>query len=234
MKRSIKMTLAATLILTATTLQAQPQGNGKHPSGLEKIQNEVKKIEEKLNLTASESQEMKTIYTIFFEKIKPLRNNENPETSRETFNNAIEERDAKVKALLKSDERYATYQQILAEGQNRMRDRVREHNTGDAPMENYAQLKQKLALNETQSNNLDEIFKNYHQKMKELRQNGKPAENFDQMKALKSERNAKVKSLLNNDKKYIIYLETLNEKQDDMRTKIKERRQERNKNRPTE
>lgn len=70
--------------------------------------------------------------------------------------------------------------------------------------------------------------------MKELRQNGKPAENFDQMKALKSERNAKVKSLLNNDKKYIIYLETLNEKQDDMRTKIKERRQERNKNRPTE
>ena len=70
MKKVFKMTMAGFVIMAATAIQAQPQNGDKRPSGEEMIKNEVKKMEEKLSLTAKESEEMKTIYTSFFEKIK--------------------------------------------------------------------------------------------------------------------------------------------------------------------
>ena len=234
MKKVFKMTMAGFVIMAATAIQAQPQNGDKRPSGEEMIKNEVKKMEEKLSLTAQESEEMKTIYTSFFEKIKDQRTPGNHEANREAITKAEQERDAQVKALLKSDDRFALYQQVKRENQEKMRGEFRQRREGQAPGADLQQLKQKLALTDDQSKKLDEIFSNHHQKMQALRQNGKPGENAEQFNTLVKERDAQVKTLLNNDKKYIIYLETLNEKQAEMKAKMAEKRQERKENRSTE
>ena len=232
MKASIKMVFAALFVMAATTLSAQPQRGGNQPSSQERAQNMVKRMEQKLTLSTSEKQEMTTIYTDFFEQMKELRTRQKPQENRVATEKAIQDRDNRVKALLKSDERFAIFQEIEKQNREKVKNVVEERQGDNAPGEDFRQLKEKLALSEDQSKKFDEIFRNHHQQMKELRQAGTPAENAKKMKALKAERDAQVKALLNSDEKYIIYLESLNEKRDEVKTKMIEKRQGKKGKRP--
>lgn len=232
MKTTIKLVFAAVLIMAATTLSAQPQRGGNPPSSAERAQNTVKRLEQKLTLSTSEKQEMTTIYTEFFEQLKELRTRQKPQENRVAAEKAIQERDNRVKALLKSDDRFAIYQEIKEDNREKMKKAMEERHGENGPGEDFRQLKEKLALSDDQSKRFDEIFRNHHQQMKELRQAGTPAENAKKMKALKAERDAQVKALLNSDEKYIIYLESLNEKRDEVKTKMIEKRQGKKGKRP--
>ncbi len=225
MKTTIKLVFAAILVMAATSLSAQPQRGGNQPSSQERAQNTVIRMEQKLTLSTSEKQELTTIYTDFFEQMKELRTRQKPQENRVAADKAIQDRDNRVKALLKSDERFAIYQDIEKGNREKMKNGVKERMGDNAPGEDFRQLKEKLALSADQSKKFDEIFRNHQQQAKELRQAGSPAENAKKMKALKAERDAQVKTLLNSDEKYIIYLESLNEKRDEVKTKMVEKRQ---------
>lgn len=210
------LSLGVCLMLGLPAIAQGPRGH--RLSAEEKAAQTITRMGEKLTLNDTEKKEMTTIYTQFFTHMEALREKGNPEQNRDHFNALATERDSQVKKVLDAT-RFATYEKMVAEQQQRAADHLRqkleENPTGEQSeakaKATVAQLNTKLALNEADTQALTEIWTSFYQQVAETRDQKTPEEMAETHKQLKTDRDAKVRQLLKTDAQYIAYLEALKE-----------------------
>jgi hypothetical protein len=122
MKKISIVTFLLTSLIGFNALSAQGPSRGQHMSSEERMKMTMDNLNESIEMTDEQQQEITTIFTDFYAQMDALRNNSTGRPDRTKFEALRDERDKKVKEVL-DKKQYKTYLKVMEEARNSYRGR---------------------------------------------------------------------------------------------------------------
>ena len=126
MKRTILLSILSTCLFCFNAAFAQGpgqgQGRGQRMSSEERLKTTMDQINESIEMTDEQQEQVTQVFTVFYSQMDTLRSNSSGRPDRTKLEALRNERDKKIKEIL-DKKQYKTYLKVLEEQRNAMRGR---------------------------------------------------------------------------------------------------------------